>query len=79
LATKYNAAPEKSIPWPEKWNDIKSASTIKHSDYFYSIYLDKQYLADYIRFAEGRKKGQAVEINGEKYYVSYRIPFPNIK
>ena len=79
MATKYNYSPEKPLKWNKDWNDIKSSSTVKRSDDLFSIYLDKKYFDDFIKLLKSMKEKQAVEINGEKYSLTYRLPFPNIR
>lgn len=78
MATKYSHSPEKPLKWNKDWNDMKSSSTIKRSDNLYSIYLDRKYFDDFIQLLKIMKEKQAVEINGEKYALTYRLPFPNL-
>lgn len=79
MATKYSYSPEIPLKWNKEWNDIKSNSTVKRSNDLYSIYLDKKYFDDFIKLSRSMKEKQAVEINGEKYSLSYRLPFPNLR
>jgi len=79
MATKYSYSPEKPLQWSKEWSDIKSSSTVKRSDDLYSIYLDKKYFEDFIKLLRSMKEKQAVEINGEKYSLTYRLPFPNLR
>jgi hypothetical protein len=79
MATKYSHSPETALKWNNHWNDIKSSSTIQRSDDLYSIYLDKKHFADFIKLLKTLKEKQAVEINGEKYSLTYRLPFPNLQ
>jgi hypothetical protein len=79
MATKYSHSPEKPLKWNIEWNDINSNSTVKRSDNLYSIYLDKKYFDDFIKLTKSLKEKQAIEINGEKYSLSYRLPFPNLR
>lgn len=79
MMTKYSYSPEKPLKWNKEWNDINSSSTVKRSDDLFSIYLDKKYFEDFIKLLKSRKEKQAVEINGEKYSLTYRLPFPNIR
>jgi hypothetical protein len=78
MATKYSYAPEKSLKWNSEWNDIKSETTVKRNEDLYSIYLDKKYYEEFIKLLKNTKEKQAVEINGEKYSLTYRLPFPNL-
>lgn len=79
LATNYSHSPETPLKWDNNWNDIKSPTTVKRSDDLYSIYLDKKYFNSFLELIENLNERQAVEINGEKYSLTYRLPFPNIR
>ncbi len=72
----YSYAPEESIVWPSSWPDTKSTSTIKRSE-IYSIYLPYDKKEEFIRFIKTRNERGAVLINGKKWTVSTRIPFPH--
>lgn len=72
----YEYAPEKSIIWPEKWPDINSGSARKRGD-SYSIYLPYDEYENFKAFIATRNEKGAVEINGKKWAVSTRIPFPH--
>ncbi len=72
----YDYAPEKSIIWPGNWPDIRSSSTKKRGD-SYSIYLPFSHYDEFKKFIEARNEKSAVEINGKKWAVSTRIPFPH--
>lgn len=79
MLTSYSYSPEKPLLWPSGWPGLKDSTTVKRSNDLYSVYLDKKYFADFIKLAKDLKQKQAVEVNGEKFSVSYRLPFPNIK
>lgn len=72
----YEYAPDKSIVWPKNWPDINSESTRKRRD-SYSIYLPYSELEDFKVFIATKNGKGAVEINGKKWAVSTRIPFPH--
>jgi hypothetical protein len=73
----YNYAPNKK-PWPNKFSDLKSISTIKRGG-MYSVYIDRSDFAEFKKYYVSLGEKEAVEINGEKMAISYRFPFPNIK
>ena len=79
LATNYSYSPEKPLKWNTEWGDLNSSTTVKRSDDLYSIYLDKKYFNDFVKLLQSLKQKQAVEINGKKYSLSYRLPFPNLR
>ena len=79
MATKYSYSPEKPLQWNKEWGDINSPKTVKRSEDLYSIYLDKKYFPDLLSLLKMLKEKQAVEINGEKYSLTYRLPFPNLR
>ncbi len=72
----YEYAPEKSIIWPNNWPDTKSNSTKKRGDSF-SIYLPFNHYDEFKKFIATRNEKGAVKINGKKWAVSTRIPFPH--
>jgi hypothetical protein len=78
MATKYGYSPVKPLKWNNEWNDIKHNTTVNRGDDLFSIYLDKKYFHDFIKLLKSMKKKQAVEINGEKYSLTYRLPYPNL-
>ena len=77
MAIGYSHSPEKPLKWNTEWSDINSSTTVKRSDDFYSIYLDKNHFDDFLKLLKSLKEKQAVEINGKKYSLTYRLPFPN--
>ncbi len=79
MATKYSYSPEKPLKWNKEWNNINSKTTVKRGEDLYSIYLDKKYFEEFIKLLKSLKEKQAVEINGEKYSLTYRLPFPNLR
>lgn len=79
MLSGYSYAPEKSALWPANWPDLKDPNTVSRGDDLYSVYLDKKHFVDFIKLISSLKEKQAVEINGKKFAVSYRLPFPNIR
>jgi hypothetical protein len=73
----YKYAPDPSIVWPSKWPDIKSNSTIKRGKSSYSIYLPYDQNEDFKKFLSTKREKGAVLINGKKWTISYRAPFPH--
>lgn len=79
MATKYSHSPVKPLKWNSEWGDLKSTTTVKRNDDLYSIYLDKKYFEEFVKLIERLEEKQAVEINGEKFSLTYRLPFPNLR
>lgn len=79
MATRYGYSPEVPLKWPKKWGDMNSSTTVKRGQDLYSLYLDKRYFADFRKLLAKLKEKQAVEISGEKYSLTYRLPFPNLR
>lgn len=71
----YEYSPEPSIHWKEKWPDLSAPSTIQRGD-SYSLFLPSSELNPLQNFLAQRNPKGAVEINGSKWAVAYRIPFP---
>lgn len=78
LLTDYSHSPEEPKEWPPNWPDLQSESTVKRSELLYSLYLPKEHFDDFKSLISDLKEKQAVEINGKKFSVSYRLPFPNL-
>lgn len=72
----YDYAPNKRA-WPENFPDINSPSTLKRGD-LYSIFIERDQQEEFLDFYRSRGEREAVEINGYKMSISYRIPFPSI-
>lgn len=72
----YEYAPGESIVWPSNWPDTKSASTRARGD-SYSIYLSIKHENEFTSFISTINEKGAVLINGRKWAVSKRIPFPH--
>lgn len=75
LIWPYPNAPDPSIPWPDKWPDIDHSDTQTKGD-VYSLFLSSRYWREFRSFLAGLKNRQAVLINGRKWAISYRFPFP---
>jgi hypothetical protein len=79
MLTDYSHSPEKPLKWPDDWPNLKSAQTVKRSESLYSIYLEKEQFDRFKKLVKKLKEKQAIEINGKKFSVSYRLPFPNFR
>jgi len=76
---EYSNSPEIPIKWPSDWPDLNSKSTIRRHEGEYSVFLEKEKFNDFIKLINSMKERQAVEIDGKKYSVYYRMPFPNLR
>jgi len=74
----YSYAPNKR-PWIKGLPDLNSPSTIKRDDDMYSVYIDKNDFDKFKKYYSSMGEKQAVEINGKKMAINYRLPYPNIK
>jgi hypothetical protein len=79
MATAYSYSPVKPLPWNPTWHDLKSPTTVKRSEELYSLYLPKSQYDAFLKLRRRLKEKQAVLINGGKYSLSYRLPFPNLR
>ena len=77
LVSRYSHSPEKPVHWPNKWPNLDDSTSIKRHEDLYSIYIDKEFFPDFLESKNSLKEKQAFEINGEKFAVYYRFPFPN--
>jgi hypothetical protein len=77
----YNYAPNKR-PWIAGFPDLNSPTTVKRGDgedAMYSLYIDKKDFEEFKKYYSSMGEKQAVEINGKKMAIDYRLPFPNLK
>jgi len=77
MAWDYSYSPEEPVKWPDAWPDLNDKNTVDN-DGLYSIYLDSKYFDDFLNLINNLGEKQAVEIDGKKFAVSYRFPFPNL-
>lgn len=71
----YEYAPEKDAFWPKGWPDLKDIRTVKRRD-SYSIYLPRSRYPELKVFLGKLREKQAVRMNGRKWSVNVRFPFP---
>ena len=79
MFTDYSHSPEKPKEWPENWPNLESESTIERNESLYSLYLPKENFEEFIKLISDLKEKQAIEVNGKKFSVSYRFPYPNLR
>lgn len=72
----YVKAPDPLIVWPEHWPGLNAPGTRK-SDESYSIFLPSSEAPALRAFLARTKPAGAVEIDGKKWAVGVRIPFPH--
>jgi hypothetical protein len=71
----YSYAPDRSVPWPERWPSLTSERAIKRRD-DWSIFLDGgEYDAVLALMASRPEKG-AIELGGRKWAIACRKTFP---
>ena len=73
----YDYAPNKR-PWIVGYPDLNSNTTIKRGD-DYSVFIDKKDYDEFKKYYSSMGEKEAVEINGKKMAIAYRLPFPNMK
>lgn len=71
----YEYAPDPSIGWPAKWPTTRSKGALKRGE-GYSIYVPSSDYDELVAFLKTRKTRGAVEVDGRKWAVSIRLPFP---
>lgn len=74
----YNYAPNKR-DWIKGFPDLNSPTTIRRGKDSYSVYIDKDKYAEFLKYYKSSGEKEAVLINGRKMSIDYRLPFPNIK
>jgi hypothetical protein len=72
----YEYAPEPSVVWPKKWPGLSSPGTAKRAE-GYSLFVPSADYNELLGFLKTRRTKGAVEIEGKKWAVSLRFPFPH--
>ena len=79
MLTDYSHSPEKPIKWAKEWADLNDETTVQRSENLYSVYIPQSEFQKFKELVSNLKEKQAIEVNGRKFSVSYRIPFPNLR
>jgi len=77
LLSDYDYSPEKPIPWPANWPNLKSPET-RTWEGGATLYLDQRHLNQLKSLIKARTEKQAFLINERKFYAGYRLPLPGI-
>lgn len=73
----YDYAPKKR-PWIKDFPDLNSPTTINGDSNFYRVYIDRKHFDEFKKYYKSMGEKEAVEINGRKMAMSYRLPFPGM-
>lgn len=73
----YNYAPNKR-PWIKDFPDLNSPTTIKVDSNFYRVYIHPGQFDEFTKYYKSMGEKEAVEINGRKMSMRYRLPFPSM-
>ena len=73
----FEYSKDKPVEWPSKWPDLKNSKTHRRDDDSHSIFLPSADLLKLQTLMKKLKPTTAVRINGRKWAVSYRYPFPD--
>jgi hypothetical protein len=74
----YNYAPSKR-PWIKDFPDLNSPTTIKVDSNSYRVFIDYKDFNAFRKYYKSLGEKEAVEINGRKMAISYRLPFPSMR
>jgi hypothetical protein len=74
----YDYAPIKR-PWLRDFPDLNSPTTIKVDSNFYRVFIDYKNFNEFRKYYKSLREKEAVEINGRKMAISYRLPFPSMR
>jgi hypothetical protein len=73
----YNYAPNKR-QWIDGFPDLNSPSTVNRRNGLFSVFIERDKYEIFFNYMREREEYEAVEINGKKMAISFRIPFPNV-
>jgi len=72
----FTYSKEKPKPWPSSWPDLDDPATVKRS-MSYSLFVPISQFDAFTTFAHTIGAKQAVLIDGKKWTISARLPFPH--
>lgn len=72
----FEYSQDKPIQWPSSWPDLKDPQTVKRNE-LYSISLPSKHFPELRKLIKSLRATTAVEMNGKKWAISYRFPFPD--
>ena len=78
LLSDYDNSPEQPIPWPLGWPDLSNPDSRRWENGGGSLFLNERYFTKLRQLLASRKEKQAFLINGNKFYVGYRLPLPGV-
>ncbi|MEK6616483.1 MAG: hypothetical protein AABZ32_10295, partial [Bacteroidota bacterium] len=76
LMTQCHDSTKPGIPWSKSFPDLKSNSTIKIDEDFFSIFLSSDQYADYLNLQKKSGERKSFIINNKACMILTRIPFP---
>ncbi|MDR0829878.1 MAG: hypothetical protein LBN95_07185 [Prevotellaceae bacterium] len=77
VATECPMQSSNYVNWATAWGSLDDKNTIMRNDKTYSIFVDKRHFGDFFDFFQ-KLKDRQVEIDGKRFFVYYRFPFPNL-
>ena len=72
----YGYAPDKDMIWPSAWPGLNDPRTVKRGRNSYSLFIERSHYKELSAFLSRRREKQAIRIDGKKWAVSVRFPFP---
>lgn len=79
MLTRFDHSVEKPVAWPEGWPDLNDKTTVSITPNLYSVFIPKSEFDNLLKLLSSLSYRRAVEINGRKFSVTYRLPFPNLR
>ena len=76
LIWPFDYSRETPRSWPEGWPRLNDPTTKKRGSELYCLSLESSHFSECLELLRGMTSNQAVLIEGKKWAISYRIPFP---
>ncbi|HVB02324.1 MAG TPA: hypothetical protein VNE41_01270 [Chitinophagaceae bacterium] len=67
------------VGWPGTWPQLNDPAVIKRSPDLYSIFMNRQLYKSFLIYLHQLKPGQDTELDGKRFSVSWRFPFPHLR
>lgn len=79
MLTRFDHSAEKPVAWPAGWPNLNDKTTVFINPNLYSVFIPKSEFDNLLKLLSSLSYRRAVEINGRKFSVTYRLPFPNLR
>jgi hypothetical protein len=79
LALPYERASSPPIVWPQHWPRMQNPKTVQKKSDSHRFFFDSKQIENLQKILAQQNKDRAIQIDGKKWFLSIRYPFPKEK